>query len=203
MAKLPKRRTVLILVACVLVGLCGFVCYAQRPTGATYGVTIHAPPDEVYAYMSDNSHARDWSIFFDHISDLPGPPAGTVGSHRRCFRRADETGASWDEDTVSVDPPRSRRIRTYNLQHFKGNVLKDASLYVVQGYASSAPGTTVLSFTGGLEGGDLLQRVYAFFLAGESERVFRLNLENIKAAIEQKGQFVRPHPWEASSVADE
>jgi len=36
----------------------------------------------------------------------------------------------------------------------------------------------------------------------EGERVFRLNLENIKAMIEQGENYQRPHPWEEQSPFD-
>lgn len=36
----------------------------------------------------------------------------------------------------------------------------------------------------------------------EVERVVKLNLENIKAMLEQKQDYSRPHPWEKSSPFD-
>ena len=85
-------------------------------------VIINSSQQQVWDYLSENHHAKMWSVFFDHITTLPSDSAdikeGGIGSIRRCFRRPDETGIRWDEVTVESQAPEFRQIHTYNIQNW-------------------------------------------------------------------------------------
>ena len=97
-------------------------------------VVIHAPIKEVWEYVSDASHAQDWSVVFHHISALKGVKDGEVGSIRRCFRQEDEQGVWWDELTLKTEPYNYRRIFAYNAHGFKEPIFNGAEYYVYQHY---------------------------------------------------------------------
>lgn len=164
-------------------------------------VIIDAPIEKVWEYASNSNNAKDWSVYFDHISPLPGIPDGQVGSLRRCFRNADEKGVYWDEEVMVIEPLKYREIRTYNVNGFKEAKLNTFEYKVEQHYEKISDTQTKLTFQASVSKGmDLSAIYYALrdFRAGN--RVFRVNLENIKSQIEGKG---RPHPWEAQSHWDE
>ena len=162
-------------------------------------ITIDAPIAQVWRYVSDSSSARDWSIYFHHITPLPGVRDGQVGSNRRCFRRADETGIWWDELTLEIDPPHYRRILSYNLHGFRDPQFGEAETYVFQHYDELAPGRTRFAFaTQKLRPTGAVALVKFARLARETKRLFRLNLTNIKAIVEANhngGGCHRPHAY--------
>lgn len=83
-------------------------------------VVINATPQEVYTYLGNSAHARQWSVFVDHITTLNEDSIhdGAVGSRRRCFCRADEQGMQWDELTTINEKDTKRRLLIYRLVHF-------------------------------------------------------------------------------------
>jgi len=96
----------------------------------TAEVTIHAPIEEVWKYASDSLQAKNWSIFFDHIAPLAGTESdGNPGSVRRCFRNANESGPSWDEMVIEVNPLVSRSLYVYNLIGFFPDFFSKLSHY--------------------------------------------------------------------------
>lgn len=166
----------------------------------SYSVIIEAPRQDVWEYVSDSSNAKDWSVYFDHISALPGIEDGRPGSLRRCFRNEDETGAFWDEEVVKIIKDEYREIRTFNLNGFGRPELRKAQFKVEQIYEKLEDDKTRLSFTSEYSGPLDLDVLKALLPAGaEAERIFRLNLENIKSLIEGEG---RTHPYEEKNMFD-
>ena len=169
------------------------------------GIEIDAPLETVWAYAGDSRRAAEWSVYFDHISPLAGSPVpdGQPGALRRCFRRADETGVTWDEEVVALIPWRYREIRTFALRGFRPFVqaLAGGTQYrVCQHYDALGPGRTRLTFSTALRRPAVAPARWLFgTVADEVVRIFRLNLENIGAAVEaaHRGRpYVRPHPYE-------
>ena len=166
-------------------------------------VTINKPISEVWRYASDSTKATDWSIYFHHISPLPGIEDGKIGSVRRCYRRADESGATWDEEVLVVEKEKYRQLRTYNLQNFNNPVLKDAVFRVHQIYEKIDENTSKLTFASEYIGPMDLEIIKALLPAAkETEIIFKANLENIKAAIEQGENYQRPHHYEEKNIFD-
>ena len=175
------------------------------PLRHAHGVEIDAPMDAVWAYVGDSGRASEWSVYFDHISPLPQSPVpdGQVGALRRCYRRADEAGVTWDEEVMALDHHRARGIRTYALRGFRP-LVQDAvgwtQYQVAQHYEELGGERTRLTFSTDLLRPGLPPARWLFgAFADEVIRIFRLNLENIAAAIEaeQRGEaYVRPHPYE-------
>jgi uncharacterized protein YndB with AHSA1/START domain len=165
----------------------------------SHTVVIHAPLAEVWDYVSDSATAQEWSVYFDHISALPGfVTDGEPGSIRRCFRNADELGARWDEIIFDVQPLEMRQIWTFNMRGFvpRKLALKSHS-FVRQIYRSLSPNITELTFQSQADPRTSISS-RMIFDSGKRQlsRIFIHNLENIKAAIEQKEKYHRPHPWE-------
>ena len=162
----------------------------------TTTIKINAPVSVVWKYASDSTKANDWSIYFDHISPLPGIPDGKIGALRRCFRNKDETGPYWDEVTTESVPETRRQITTYGLKNFPMNFLSDGQyVFVRQLYKAIDDKTTEMTFqTRTSPSRTWMGRLAFWFSKGETSRIFLANLENIKANIEGTP---RPHPWEA------
>lgn len=160
-------------------------------------VLINAPLSEVWTYASDSSQAKNWSVYFDHISTLPNEAHdGSVGSIRRCFRNADETGPRWDELTIAVQPESQRQLYVYNLVGFQMNfIFYDTRYFVIQLYEKIDDSHTRLTFKTVPEK-RLISKVAAIIGKKTTDHIFTLNLENIKTAIEQKAAYARLHPWD-------
>jgi hypothetical protein len=157
-------------------------------------VLIEASLNEVWDYVSDSTRANEWSVFFDHISPLPGKfPDGEVGSFRRCFRMANESGARWDELTIQVRPKESRKIVTFNLFGFGfERLLKGNYMFVRQLYRQTDKGHTELTFQTIASPENNLASKFAFHISRkQTTRIFRENLENIKSVLEG---YPRPYP---------
>src|SRR5687768_2023175 len=85
-----------------------------------HSVLINVAPDSVFRFLGNSANARRWSLYVHHIAPLNANevPDGTVGSKRRCFCNADETGTQWDEVLTRVVPNEKRQISCYNLVDF-------------------------------------------------------------------------------------
>lgn len=185
--------------------------------GESTEVTIDAPRSAVWKYASDSDNAVEWSVYFDHISAVrrPGlPQDGEVGSERICYRRADERGIRWSERVLDITPERHRRILTYDLVGFAAPSAADMTYTVDQHYVRIDNETTKLRFSTRLRRRDGIVNAvrypfekvaYEVVAAGETERIFRLNLENIGAAIEARergGDVDVPHEYEPTNLLD-
>lgn len=160
----------------------------------TSTIIINAPLESVWNYASNSNNAHDWSVFFDHISPLPGIPDGQVGSLRRCFREANETGGFWDEIVTEVIPLKRRQITTYNISNFTGDIIvRGQYVFVRQLYKSIDASTTEMTFqTAPGPQATLLGRFGFWLSKDDTLRIFKENLQNIKAMVE--GQ-PRVHKW--------
>lgn len=195
------KKILSILTLLLIISGVGFYLLVTQQT--SYTVTINKPIKEVWDYASDSSKATEWSIYFHHISPLPGVEDGKIGSLRRCYRREDETGATWDEEVIEVEKYKYRQLKTFNLQNFIDPALKAAVFRVHQIYESVDENTTNLTFASELiEPFDLDVLKALEPAAKETERIFKANLENIKAAIEQGENYNRPHPYEQKNIFD-
>ncbi len=196
-----KKKKLILLT--ILIALIGSSLYLIEKAEISYSVVINKPIEEVWQYASDSTKASNWSVYFTHISPLPGIKDGMVGSKRRCFRRVDETGMSWDEEVMKVTPLKYRRIRTYNL---KGTNLRNehlAQFRVHQRYKKITKNKTQLTFASKYDGPLILNLLIDLIpIANETIRIFKYNLENIKAHIEMKGAYKRIHPYEPFNVFD-
>lgn len=150
-------------------------------------VMIKAPIDSVYAYLGNSGNARNWSIFVDHITTLNSAqvPDGMVGSKRRAFQEADETGLRWDEEILIAKPNEQRRLICFDLVEFPLSV---DTIYTDQWYKKTQNGTqTNLTFTVFyMSEPGLIDHVKTKFAAYQIKSIFDQNLENIKQACEQK-----------------
>jgi hypothetical protein len=180
--------------------------------GTSYSVVINAPVKDVWAYGSDSTKANEWSVYFHHITPVTGPGMakdGTVGAMRICYRYPDGHGQQWTEETVAIDPLKHRQIHTFGLKHYPIGFFANRMEYDVHQYYTAIDAThtrmtfaTKVKRTKGL-GGLLLYPLqkasyYATPGAKGTKWTFRVNLENIAAAIEarhQKVPYKRPHAW--------
>jgi len=185
----------------LLVALGVLFAFAQRRCVVAETVVIDAPSEDAWAYIGDSGNARQWSVFFSHITPLAGtPPDGTVGSVRRCFRRPDESGITWDEELTEVVPLERRTIRVFNLRGFRVPGAKATQFITAQTYVRLGPRRTRVTFSCWLDRpNDALHRVIFWKSHWETAHIFRVNLANIKAAVEHR---TLPHAWEPKSVFD-
>ncbi len=184
------------------VGISVLILDLHRSPEVVESITIAAPVEEVWNYLGDSGNARQWSVFFHHISPLDSLD-GKLGSKRRCFRMPDQTGLRWDETVIAVEPYRERRIHVHNLVGFALPRADRSEFETRQLYQSTEAGTTTLIFTARLrEPQDLLTRFLFLLTQHETRRIFRLNLANIKAAVEQGEAYERVHAWESKNRVD-
>lgn len=161
----------------------------------SHSVVINAPLDQVWAYASDSSKAKDWSVFFDHISPLPGTGDGQIGALRRCFRNREEAPPYWDEIIILLSPQKLRVITTYNLTGFKFEWLTRGSyVFVRQLYRSLDDKRTELTFQTNYSTESVFVTKAGFFISKrDTLDIFKKNLTNIKLAIEGKPRL---YPWD-------
>jgi len=191
----------------LLLAFVALVVQAQRHIITTYSVEINAPVEEVWNFLSDNRNANGWSVIFDHIEPMVDSPVpeGEIGALRRCYRNSNKEDFFWDERTLTTEPYSYRSLRTYNISNTSWEFFERYQFTAHQTYENLGNNKTRLTF-----GGDLddytkytFDELFVFWATQyEVERVFKLNLENIKAMIEQKQNYARPHPWEEHSPFD-
>ena len=207
-------RTIGLLVALVIALYAACVVAMPFVSGSTtYREVIKAPVAETWTYASNSSRAREWSVFFDHITPVTGvgkPRDGTVGSVRICYRNPDERGERWSERTISFTRERSRHIRTFDLHGFTGGYLVSSGQFdVLQDYHDEGHGTSSLRFTTTVHRRDGMLGLLAYpvqkaiFSVGpyddHTRWTFKVNLENIRAAVEAAhngARYVEPHRWQ-------
>lgn len=159
-------------------------------------IVIDAEPETVFKYLGNSSNAAEWSVFVDHISPLNAEKVqdGEIGSERRCFGSADETGIIWDERITRVEPGAHRQLEIYNLQGFE---LKADHLVTDQLYRRTNGLQTSLSFT--LHYGDhdpsLWTTLKTYVAAYKISSIFADNLINIKKEIEADQEHLAQEVW--------
>lgn len=206
-----SRRLLLrtLFVIAVIYGCCWIFSLFVRPVSGR--VEVDAPIDTLWAYASNSRNAREWSVYFDHITPLhvPGTVDGQPGSIRVCYRRADGTGPRWSEVIVEVDRLKHRRIRTYDVVEIGPAWYGRQVAYRVDQFYEQLPdGRNALTFSTEPENpGGLLPTVlypinavlFACFHGPPTRAVFHVNLENIATAVEARAKrtaYVRPHPYQ-------
>jgi len=167
----------------------------QHATSAS--IVIEAPLEDVWSYLSDSQKAKEWSVYFDHITPLPGPHQdGEVGSIRRCFRNSDETGKIWDEMTVIREPLSRRILFVFNIRNFRPLFTNSLHYFVEQRYERLSGQSTRLVFSTVLiESLDPGEALLMRLVMRRTRAIFLKNLVNIKAAIEQGKNYRRIYPW--------
>jgi hypothetical protein len=207
-------RRILLVIAALLVAVYALALLVTVASDGwvRHSVTIDAPVEAVWEYGSDSTRARDWSVYFHHITPKSGPgiaPDGTVGAYRVCYRNADEQGIRWDETTEKIRPLEHREIRTFNLVGFPLGPIGRAQEYAVyQDYERIDADRSRLTFRsklvrpegfGRLLSWPLVKGSYVVFGAPAGQEVFVWNLENIAAAVEAEHDgrpYDRPHPYD-------
>jgi hypothetical protein len=184
----PLAAAVLVVAVALVAAMVAFSPYG-RHDGFSQRVlvettNIDAPCDSVFAYLGNSSNARAWSVYVDHITPLnPGVARdGEVGSIRRSFKRADETGMQWDEVFTAVASGRLRTLRIFNV---RGAPLNAATPLASQQIFEPIPRGCRLSFALYFEHPPSVADSLAMhFAAYEISRIFRANIANVKRLTE-------------------
>jgi hypothetical protein len=149
-------------------------------------VEINAPATAVFGFLGNSANASKWSVFVNHISPLNADiiPDGRVGSRRRCFTRADETGTQWDELITEVIPATKRQLTIYNM---KGFTMSEHGLATEQLYESPAPDKTRLTFTVFYKDRKpgIIGNLKTYIAAYRIKSIFNENMNNIKKQVEE------------------
>lgn len=191
-----KKKILVVLGFLAVIGL-----LAPKYLTQNNSVIVNAPIDAVWKYVSDSSRAEYWSIYFDHITPMDDKD-GQVGSVRRCYRYANETGPTWDEMVLEIKPPNFRKMKTFNLKGFSFKGHEKIEFYVFQEVEKLSDSQTRLTFASTsanlfevISDPSLLQFVLSRFKP-EAERIIKANLENIKYAIENGESTPPPHAFD-------
>jgi uncharacterized membrane protein len=202
---LRRKKTIIALVALTYLYATAFTLDPRQifTTNTEYTVTVDAPMDQVWQYVGDSTKARDWSVYFHHISPLPGIADGKIGAVRRCYRREDETGMTWDEKVVDVKKHQYRKIHTYNVQGLSIDYFHQTEYNVTQKFKAINDQQTNVTFAFTVrKPNNFLAWMGNRVLRWSAWRVFKVNLENIKHHIEQGENYQRIHPYEQSNLLD-
>lgn len=150
-------------------------------------IHISAPLADVFRYLGNSDHAKDWSVYVDHISVLNPDVVsdGLPGSIRRCYVNSDETGIQWDEEILRVLPDSLRTLSVYNLKGFN---LTAEGLVTDQTYQQLSDGSTMLSFRlhYGEHAPTLFELIKTHLASSKISRIFKQNLQNIKILMEEQ-----------------
>ena len=148
-------------------------------------IAIAAPPNAVFAYLGHSGNEAHWSTFVSHIT--PRNPTqhadGTKESRRRCFQHDDESGLTWDEEILEVQPNLLRTLSIYNLQNA---LLEAKGLRTQQRYLALQGGHTQLGFAVYIQGSFWQpKQLCQLLIAGyKLAPIFEQNLKNIKGELE-------------------
>ena len=149
-------------------------------------VVIEAPAEFAFNYLGNSENAKIWSVFVDHIRTLNGNdvPDGAVGSIRRCFVNANETGTQWDEEILDVVQNKYRKLSIFNMQNFS---MTAENIETEQVYKSLSVGRCELAFNFFFkESPKFLDELKMYIAAYRVKSIFVKNLENIKKDVEMK-----------------
>ena len=185
--------------------------FIEEPLGdevTRVSIVIDVPNSFLWAFLSDNSKAHHWSVFFDRIKDLPSNPnvenVDGLGARRRCYRNRESRGYYWDKEVVHIIPGRLKRIYTFNLSNDtwpRSWFTEGAETYTDNIYVRLGDNRTKFTFaTSSLSATSALSQSL-LRLGSQIDlliEIFILNLENIKAMAEAEFKSVtyeRPHPY--------
>jgi uncharacterized protein YndB with AHSA1/START domain len=148
-------------------------------------VEIDVSADSVFRFLGNSANASKWSVFVDHISTLNGDevPDGSIGSRRRCYRNADETGTQWDEVITEVVPAKKRQISCYNMQHFTMSADGLGTEQLYEPIGSHRCRLTFTLFFLSKEPG-LWDGIKTTIAAYRVSSIFQRNMNNIKQVVE-------------------
>lgn len=181
----------LIILLGILIGLRALIL-SSVPKDVSAEIWIDAPPNEVYTALGNDSLSSEWSVYVSHIKTLSDESNGAK-IIRRCYRGADESGPYWDEETQVEIEGKQRLLKAYNFQQLNIEML-NLSMIVEQNYTASKGGT-LLEFKTYPIKESLLLGVILSNEAKETKEIFKKNLENIKALLENGGSYKRIHPF--------
>lgn len=138
----------------------------------------------VFNYLGNSDNAKDWSVFVDHISTINSEEVadGKIGSKRKCYTLADETGFTWEEEVLELKENAYRKISCYN---YKDLSIGAPDLVTEQIYLSDDAGCKVsftLDFKEEPSFGELLKMKFSAY---RIQDIFQRNLENIKMYAER------------------
>lgn len=175
-----------------IAGMIVFSPYGSQPAlgypAVMHSVVIDAPVDSVYGYLGNSGNAHYWSVFVDHITTLNADTVrdGTVGSRRRCFQYADETGAVWDELTTEVIANKKRQLTIYNMKGFfvQADGLATEQLYEPLEGGMKCRLTLTLFYLEHHPG--MIDQIKTYYAAYKVKSIFAGNLEKIKQNAEAR-----------------
>jgi uncharacterized protein YndB with AHSA1/START domain len=184
-------RAALIFVPAAAAAVIGMIALSPygRHAGFTFPlmkatVEINADPDSVFRYLGNSGNARRWSVFVDHINTLnpDSVPDGQVGSWRRAFCNADETGRRWDELISEVVPGKKRQLELSNYHDFPVTAEHMATDQI---YEPLDGGRCRLTFTVFFKGDPSFRDTFLMYLASyRIKAIFDANMNNIKRIVE-------------------
>eukprot|EP00941_MAST-03F_sp_MAST-3F-sp1_P002528 g2528.t1 len=191
---------------------------SSRELARTF-VDINVPVDFLLEFLSNNSYAKDWSIFFARIEDLP--PTSDGHARRRCYRHKENVGFFWDEEILTVVPGLAKRIYVYGAKSkwFRQCIWSNAEAYTDNLFEPLENGTkTRFTFsTVMINGSGPLVNFFFDWICGSTEQLletYLLNMDCIKlmaeAAYTLRGgmndednlsrAYLRPHPYDAAGL---
>ncbi len=150
-------------------------------------VQIDAPITYVFKFLGNSKNASKWSVFVHHITPLNADSVldGAIGSRRRCFCNANETGTMWDELVTENILNSKRQITIYNLKNFS---MTAEHLATEQLYEVIDQNKCKVTFTVFFKDATptLLENIKIHIGAYRIKTIFEQNMSNIKCIVEQK-----------------
>ncbi len=139
-------------------------------------VVINAPPEEVFAYVSDPENRNEWSPAIEEIWDVEGEGFGLTGSWR-----TKGLGITWEGRSINVDYVPNRRI-------VSRTIFTNANIYGTETalFVPHPQGTKFIfiqEFTGEIP--SALQKMTRDAIRKELQETLEADLKRIKAAVEK------------------
>ncbi len=170
----------------IMIGLFIFSPFRRSGSGTltlTGQTEIEKPCSRVYAYLGNSNNASHWSSYVDHIKPLNPREFvdGQKGSLRRCFKEANETGFTWDEEILETRQNNYRKLSCFN---YKELGFKAPNMVTEQIFTPDN-GRCTLSFTlQNNEAISLWDRIKMKYGAYVVQSIFQTNLSRIKQIVE-------------------
>ncbi len=147
-------------------------------------IVIDAEVETIYNYLGNSNHAKDWSVYVDHITTLNNDTHqdGEKGSIRRCFKTKNETGMYWDEEILINEKNKRRQLSIYNMNNF---YMSSNNLITEQIYTSQNGKCEIaLSLFLNKNKSNLLEDIKLYYAAYQISVIFKGNLTRIKRQVE-------------------